>query len=181
MPRTPVVGLDTDSYGFAAVGLGTQWEWTTCVAKGDVDERRNVACKDFRDLLDSLDPGTWVFCEEPLSLKNGKTSRVLALMAGALWGQAIDHDIFWSWVDVASWKRVIVGRGNADKSLIRAHVRQAPSITRYEGAEWRLEAYEAKPDLYDAHCLAQYGRLALAQLPTEDGGKLREEKVSSES
>lgn len=106
-----------------------------------------------------------MFVEEPLILsKNPATTRKLALIAGALWAMSIEFDLFWHWVDVASWKKEVVGKGNVNKVQVREWVQDTAKMMR---PEERLAAYDATPDLYDAHCLAVYGTRALRMASRE--------------
>ena len=106
-----------------------------------------------------------IYCEEPLALQNPSTTRVLSLAAGALFNAAfatadygqmagVGHPLSWTWIDVAHWKRVVVGNGNADKDAIRAHV-----LEQIEPEE----IFEQEVDLYDAWCLRDYGARALSE------------------
>lgn len=155
-----IIGLDTAanrwhartearSSGYCSALKGKAWE--------NADDRRKVLSRTFREFLvgtiqeKGLQLEPWrviIFCEEPIAGKNGKTTRLLGLACGALWEVANDLGCQWVWVDIAHWKKVVVGNGNADKDKI---------------AEWvkanRLEIPEAEAevDLYDADCLLAYG------------------------
>ena len=154
-----VVGLDTDSYGFHAVLFGEEAPvpWRSFRSKSSyVDLRRIEACEEARSLFLQLPPGAHIFAEEPLVLsKNGKTTRLLALMFGALWAQHLDLDVFWHFVDVAHWKREVCGGGNFSKAQVADWVRG--TVKMRHDATVRMAAYNAHQDLYDAHCLAVYG------------------------
>ena len=110
----------------------------------NADARRWQLCLDFEVALVGLD-NIVIYAEEPLSLQNGKTTRVLTLAAGALWATAAKYGIEWHWVDVAHWKKEIVGKGSADKKMI---------------AEWAIsdgadEGWEQ--DFYDAYAIMRLG------------------------
>lgn len=156
MSTTHVIGLDHDSKGFHAVAFGPEHRpWQTFASRDrNADVRRIDACHAFRLFLEDVPVGTHIFAEEPLALKNGRTTRLLALMAGALWAQTLSLDVFWHWVDVSHWKREVVGNGNASKEQVAEWVRVA--ARKMPGD--RLIQYDISPDLYDAHCLAVYGR-----------------------
>lgn len=91
-----------------------------------------------------------VFCEEPISLRNGKTNRLLALAAGAIWAAHLDFDVYWHWVNISTWKQKIVGKGSASKEAV-----QVWSINNGGKAEW-------DEDTHDAHAICDYGTLAMA-------------------
>lgn len=119
-----------------------------------VDVRRMHLHNSFkRHMAVDWPAGMHIFCEEPLALKNGKTTRLLGLAAGAIWAAHLEFDVFWHWVDVASWKKDVCGNGNIDKAGIQL---------------WSLENGDGDPawdqDHHDANCLSIYGLEALAKL-----------------
>ena len=152
-----IIGLDTaaNRWHAAAEGgvtgccpelKGKRWE--------DPDVRRKHLAGTFdlwlADVLAGGEPSrVWVFCEEPLALKNGKTTRLLSLAAGALWDRGAITGVEWVWVDVATWKRVIIGNGNADKAEIAAWV------------QFHLGKTYDEADHYDARCLLELGKLVI--------------------
>lgn len=140
-----IVGLDTASTRWHAVQSDGFY---LCInsEQSNVDRRRLELYTAARNYFKTLPPGTTIFAEEPLALaKNGKTTRLLGLAAGAIWAAYVDLDLEWHWVDVAHWKKVVVGNGNASKEMIKDHV---------------MESYRVvypQADYYDAHCLMIYG------------------------
>lgn len=94
-----------------------------------------------------------IFCEEPIALKNGKTTRLLGLAAGAIWAAHLDFDVFWHWVDIASWKKEICGNGGISPAGYVA---------------WSLEHGGGQEDWDEDHhaanCLSLYGIEWLAKL-----------------
>lgn len=147
------MGLDTGSNRWHAVTSenvtiqsgplkGKAWE--------NPDGRRQKLYSDAEAFFALLPAGSHIFCEEPLALKNGKTTRVLCLAAGAIWTAHLCFDLFWYWVDVASWKKQVVGNGNSDKAMIAQFVRE-------QGHEYPEE------DLFDAHCVRMYGEQQLSE------------------
>lgn len=172
-----VVGLDTASDRWHAVCRGTNGKPLSVVdgeafhstpdhrKKGNeayksADVRRAELANAFGAYLLWLPPGTHIFCEEPLALKNGKTTRILSLAAGSLWDRAavVSDNLIWHWVDVAHWKRVIVGNGNANKTKIQDHVVENDKLTKK-----LLALYGDQPDFFDAKCLLKYGLQALRE------------------
>lgn len=115
--------------------------------KEEPDVRRRHLHDAFRRTLAfDLPERIHIFCEEPLALKNGKTTRLLGLAAGAIQAAHYDFDVFWHWVDVASWKKDVCGNGNIDKAGITAF-----SLAELNGHE------DWDEDHHDANCLADYG------------------------
>lgn len=163
-----IVGLDSAANRWHAVcdsGLAchvgpliarksTPWE--------DPDARRSCLCAGFMLFLaNAFAEGgdVHVYCEEPLALQNGKTTRLLCMAAGALWctweqwatGRGL-HGAYelkglggWTWVDTARWKKAVVGKGNATKDEIRAHALESGA------PDYGVEDY------FDAWCILRYG------------------------
>lgn len=125
-------------------------------AEGSPDERRITLFRGARDFFGTLPPGSWIFAEEPLALQNGKTTRLLGLAAGAIWAAHLDYDLYWSWCDVAHWKRAIVGKGNASKDEVRDWCEVNPAF-KHENREEFLKYL----DLYDAWAIRMHGVRAL--------------------
>lgn len=122
------------------------------------DLRRIELVETFGHWLESLpQEQIRIYCEEPLALQNGKTTRMLGQVGGALWTIAMafarsgERDIEWFWVDVAHWKRVVVGNGNADKDAIKAWVRANLELGS------RGHIFDQEDDLYDAEAILQFG------------------------
>lgn len=151
-----VVGVDTAANRLHAVSSA----WTFTYSYGPIEDepnpdvRRHDLFKAAKSLYALLEPGTHVFCEEPLALRNGKTTRLLALAAGAIWAAHLEYDLFWHWADVAAWKKQVVGKGNASKEEIQAWA---------EKQGWRHYKDE---DLTDAACIAKFGAIQLAEAGT---------------
>lgn len=167
-----IVGMDTNSFGFAAHTDDSQYFVSNAPKKVDVEERRVQTYRESKELFLDLLIGTTtreshVFCEEPLALKNGKTTRLLGLAAGAIWAAHVEVcvtnrvDSYWHWVDVASWKKRIVGNGNASKEMIADFVVNSPLFINFLDRRRKphdVWTHEKVPDLYDAWCVLQYGR-----------------------
>jgi hypothetical protein len=111
-----------------------------------------------RDFFGTLPPGSSVFCEEPLSLQNGKTSRLLGLAAGAIWAAHTDYDLFWHWMDVSTWKKELGLGSNTKKEFVRPAI-EAMTAFRHEDREQFLTF----PDLYDAFAIRLTGARLLRQ------------------
>lgn len=143
-----IVGLDTASGRWHAVAsLGGQIvERSTNAGTVVPDQRRiwlhTTAKKFFRE----LPAGTRIFCEEPLALKNPKTTSTLGLAAGAIWAAHIDFDLWWFWVNVSTWKKEVVGNGNASKEMVAHWFHTLPTPVHYD-----------EQDFYDARALMVYG------------------------
>lgn len=152
--ETPaVVGMDTASNRVHCIGprVGTGHRIEQFVVKAqdpNPDVRRHTLYKGvysyLSELAEVVSGPFHIFAEEPLSLRNGKTTRLLGLAAGAVWAAHLEFDCFWNWVDVAAWKRVIVGNGNASKQQIQEAVEAKGYVFTEE-------------DWFDAFCLREYG------------------------
>lgn len=159
-----VVGIDTDSSGYFWVSsfpfdsAGARHGWVRCRQKNS-NERIPQFTRQAFDMFRCLPGGSHVFCEEPLALpRNGATTRKLGLAAGAIYAAfclAIP-DATWHWVDVAHWKKEVVGNGNANKDRIREFCRENPMWHSHVDPVTDAD-YEKHRDLYDAWCLKTYG------------------------
>jgi Holliday junction resolvasome RuvABC endonuclease subunit len=184
-----VIGLDTDSKGFHWASNKPLWDGTgdqpnpTYVgyseSSADTEIRRSIsfrmARRFFKDALKEAEI-VHVFCEEPLALQNGKTTRILGLAAGAIWSafaaEVTSHDAYWHWVDVSSWKKDVVGKGNASKDDIAAFCQNNPAWKAFsfsriwpedeENAMLYSDIFEINKNLYDAWCIKTYGVRAVA-------------------
>jgi hypothetical protein len=186
-----VLGIDTKSTGMHWVSTfgigrtsdaGEKYGWVDCMQK-NVDERRIqitqyahqlfVAIEDDRPA--SPDP-IHVFCEEPLALQNGKTTRLLGLAAGAIYGAFVlsELDATWHWVDQSTWKKSVLGRGikpkgyegtgpkaGWEKEWIREVIVELPGFMAEDSAVLRQD-FDSQRDLYDAWAIKTYGVRALA-------------------
>jgi len=154
-----VAGLDTASNRCHLYVHGWSQPWWTRVFIGmkevpNPDARRHTLYREAKAAFALLPAGAHIFCEEPLALKNGRTTRMLGLAAGAIWAAHLDCDLFWHWVDVSHWKKAIVGNGNADKQQVRDWVQQNL------GEHWEQPE---DADFYDAACLCAYGESVLGK------------------
>lgn len=160
MTSPVIVGLDTASDRWHACSTSNVFGMRNASYRTptkNVDERRMELYEQARDWFTTLadvHPGAHVFCEEPLALRNGKTTRVLSLAAGAIWAGHYNLDLYWFWVDVAHWKKEVVGNGNANKDIIREWCEANPAFKHQSLGAGELER---DPDYYDAYCLKIYG------------------------
>lgn len=145
-----VVGIDTSSARLA-ISMPKQ-EVFVFDAAGNPDERRIELYRAARNLFAKLPTKTHIFCEEPLSLANGKTTRLLGLAAGAIWAAHTDYDLFWYWIDVSTWKKEIGVGSNANKDLVRTAVELFPAFKHED-----REVFLTYPDLYDAWAIRMTG------------------------
>jgi Holliday junction resolvasome RuvABC endonuclease subunit len=157
------IGLDTASsrvhsvhqrYEDGEFKVLDTWEFHAA-NKDSVDVRRSElyrSCVGYFDLLSLKSPGCQVFCEEPISGRSGKTTRILCLAAGAIWAAHLDFDLFWHWIDIAHWKKQVVGNGNAKK----------PQIQEWSMKHGGKKAWEE--DHHDAHAIGVSGAKDVAAL-----------------
>lgn len=158
-PKKKPVGVDKDDHRRAH-------DEYQAALRESLDKKRKELARTFggwlaRTALTSGDP-IHIYCEEPLALQNPATTRVLSLAAGALFDEArvvaemLGHEVTWVWIDVAHWKRVVVGNGNADKDKIADHVVAIADLSKIDAS-----VFVAEEDLYDAWCLCEYGKRAM--------------------
>src|SRR5690349_10627318 len=101
-----VMGVDTDSFGFSWYRIAPHGGPRSGFFESPADtpdERRLEMLPEFtRVLMSNFRKGDWLLIEEPLALaKNGKTTRVLGLAAGALWAMTTTLDGIVAWADIA--------------------------------------------------------------------------------
>jgi hypothetical protein len=159
-PPYYVVGIDTSSQRLA-VSLPKQQTFVAD-AIGSPDERRAQLFRAARDLFATLPDGAHVFCEEPLALKNGATTRWLGLAAGAIWAAHVDFNFYWYWINVSTWKKELGLGANTKKEFVRPAIEEMPSFSHEN-----REEFLAYPDLYDAWAIRVTGfRLLARSKPT---------------
>lgn len=177
MRRKTHVGVDTSSFGFHWVSsrpirVDDLMQFDHFKAKGPVEERWVHIYRAARDFFAILPNNSHVWCEEPLALpKNGKTTRILGITAGVIFGAFVAAskltDSTWYWVDVASWKRAVIHNGSAKKDEVRRVVREQRDFNLL--LNWHQDKshdpFEDQPDLYDAWALMEYGRLQSEETP----------------
>ena len=179
-----VIGIDTKARSFHWVadhampeGYGLKHQgtygWTERPESEIVDVARASLYWDSDALFSALyaeteaDPvDVHVFCEEPLALQNGKTTRILCLAAGAVWSGFVASQInaTWYWVDPATWKKATLGKGAPPKG--QKHKEWIEELTTpmvRHTSNYRLPDFQAHPDLFDAFQLMRYGKQVLEQ------------------
>lgn len=128
-----VIGMDTAANRVHAIGprVGRQKrieQFRVQATDPNPDVRRHTLYDGVRSYFEELEHkvvmGSFhIFCEEPLALQNGKTTRLLSLAAGAVWAAHLEFDCYWHWTNVAAWKRRVIGNGNATKQQIQEAVK----------------------------------------------------------
>ncbi len=132
MRRTrPVLGVDTSSSRVAFTGDPGQGV-IDAPKNLDVDSRRAFLFTETRLFAASLPENTLVAIEEPLLLrKNWNTTMSLVLAAGAVWGAFIDAEIEAIFVPISTWKKTVVGKGDASKAEIAQWCHDDPMWRNY--------------------------------------------------
>lgn len=163
------VGIDTSTFLLAAV-IEDDEQLSCYVHESkdkNVDLRRAHLFYAAQQFFAEIGPGSVVFCEEPLALpKNGKTTRLLGLAAGAIWAAHVEYDVSWVWVDAAAWKGKEDGIYLADwkraagtrkdKEAVRAWgLAEAAALELPRHLTSTMERY---PDLYDAWAILRWGQ-----------------------
>lgn len=129
------------------------WEFH---AEGDTPDIRRIelyrASREYFATLEILSPRCHIFAEEPITGRNGKTNRLLALAAGAIWAAHLDFNVIFHWVDISHWKKQVIGKGNAKKDDVRAWSRKHGGKKKWE------------EDHHDAHAIGVSGAIDLSNL-----------------
>ena len=145
-----VAGIDTSS---ARLAISLPKHKTFVFdAEGSPDERRMELLRAARSFFKKIPDGAHVFCEEPLALQNGNTTRLLGLAAGAIWAAHLDYNFYWHWMNVSTWKQELGLGRNTKKEFVRPAIEAIPAF-KYEDREKFL----TYPDLYDAWAIRMTG------------------------
>ena len=159
------MGVDTKSRAFHYV-VGDYAYGSRVSSQEDHDLARADLFREAKTLFERKTP-RHVFCEAPLALQNGKTTRLLCMAAAAVWCGfvASETDGFWYWVDPATWKREVLGgappRGMKHKPWIR---QRSLELWPHVLAGNTLEDFDREPDFFDARCLLVYGQQVVDSL-----------------
>lgn len=159
-----ILGIDTAATKLHTVTIdatGTPVAWTAlnpvrdkALKDGHPDVRRTILYRAAVEIF-ATTKAKWVFCEEPLALQNGKTTRLLGLAAGAVWAAHLETDIFWGWAGVTEWKKRVVGKGNASKD----------EVTEWSKANGGGDDWDE--DNHDAYAIARFGASVVAAIEND--------------
>jgi hypothetical protein len=170
-----VIGVDTATSRWHAIGraawmsppgyLPSQWQRK----RGDAEENRQSLCESFDAFLKAAvalngalggkDEPVHLFVEHPLALTNPKTNIALGLAAGGLWGQHLRYDVFWWWVQIASWQKMVGVKSGIDKTPVIKAKSRAYAIEHLGLAD------DLDEDHYDAANIGLWGERELSKLP----------------
>ena len=103
--------------------------------------------KNFESLYNQqkCDDSVSLFIENPVYIQNVKTSFTIAAIVFGIKTLWFNKDVYFTGVDVRSWKKDVLGNGKADKAAIMAFAK-----TRWGDAI-------TEQDFADAACIALYG------------------------
>lgn len=152
-----VIGIDPSSRKIAFFCLEDGAMWFTHVVKIPIKvKNRAVLCAQvftechtfFSDLMDKKIP---VFIEQPLMGRSAQATIVQAQSNGVVQAAAVLAGMERVYeVNVRSWKREVIGRGNADKAYIRDWLStHHPALAGHAGDD---------QDLIDAAAIALHGQ-----------------------
>ncbi len=150
-----IIGIDADSKLFACVAIddaGPVFQDVYHKEKGRIAEDRILPLlAEFESvvggwLFENVD---WVYIEAPVGGRNIGALRSQAYVIGAMRYILYTNDIRHSLVDSGTWKKQVIGGGKATKEEIAAFV----------VSKWDVGT-DLQQDVYDAACIAQFGRIA---------------------
>ena len=150
-----IAGIDPDTK-LIVVALADSF--LTAATKERLAEHRfKPLIGQFRSLVTQMDVVTWCYVELPPMGVNPRSTIAQAMVVGAIACILHERGIPYSLVDPGTWKKGLIGRGNADKPLIK---------------EWAVANLglpdNLRQDYYDASCIRRWGELSAASLV---GGK----------
>ncbi len=164
-----IIGLDTAGDRWhATIRGGTNDKACFPTTKGpskgwSPDKRREELCLSFDAFLADIeilagaagDTEIHLFCEESQAFgKNGKTTRMLNMVTGALWAVALRHNVFWHWVGSSQWKAMTGTSGK--KKEIAYPLEKAWCIKHGAEDGW-------DQDHYVSFACAEFGHKALLE------------------
>lgn len=159
-----VIGIDPSSTHIAFTILYPDETWEVVVEK-KMGKSGPEACHKARLLtLATIDTARnkckkssiHCFYEMPILGRGGFRSTIVqCFTSGAVQGAIYERECSAYPVNVSSWKKAVVGKGNADKGQVAEHLR----------LRWNAiyTAAEGNQDIYDATAIALYGRQILAK------------------
>jgi len=167
---TLILGIDPASTHIAFVALYGN-EYRVTVSK-NLGKSGPEACHNARELTIKTigELHQWAgneitihaFYELPILGRGGFTSTtVQCFTSGAVQGVLYERKCKTYPVNVSSWKKAVVGRGNADKGQVAEYLRL--------GWNSLYCSASGNQDVYDATCIALYGRQFLESQMAETG------------
>ena len=87
-----------------------------------------------------------VYIEDAIYIQNFKTSQAIAESIGNVKLLCKLNKIPFKMVPITSWKKEVVGKGNAKKEDVKDYVVKTFEISS-----------DCKQDIYDAYCIGLYG------------------------
>jgi len=163
-----VIGIDASATHIAYLSLYHDETWDIVVST-KLGKSGPEACYHARNLtLETIDrtresvirrfgttPTIHCFYELPVLGRGGfRSTMVQCFTSGAVQAAIHERKCPSHPVNVSTWKKTVVGRGNADKGQVAEHLR----------LRWNAvySAAEGNQDIYDASAIALYGRQFLA-------------------
>jgi len=144
-----VCGIDCDSKKIAIVILDNEENLITFYElKSDsknTQERIFDLYDMFHAIVHSLNANK-VYIEDSLYLQNFKTSKVITEAIGNCKSIFRAHSIPFEMVCNTTWKKTVIGKGNASKNEIKAYI-----LNKYP------KLSDKSQDILDATCIALYG------------------------
>lgn len=175
-----IIGIDTNasSYHWVAYGVkGTTHGWWETDEANETIRRYDlirsiITSPVWRDVAKDQATELHIFIEEPLSLQNGKTSRILAMSAAAVEaGFMLVLGGYIHWVDNQTWKKEILGRATPPEDFafepIRKRTKAWIAQSVFDMPEWQKDFrkyhsnFSEQLDLYDAWAICEYGKRML--------------------
>lgn len=157
-----VIGIDPASSKLAMVALSSSGDFVS-VYNPKMGKSGGQSCanamKTTRAFLESIPEEfgmiSMAFIEAPIVGRGGvKTTMVQCFTSGAVQGVLHEEGISTQVANVSSWKKRVVGKGNATKEEVAEFLRlRWPSLYGHS---------KGNQDLIDASCIALYGQSIIA-------------------
>lgn len=159
IPEGHIYGLDLSTQRIAVASIdlstGSSWVQEVFIEQGTTN-RSLAALKALQPAMREWEPGV-AFVEDPALGVSAKSTIEQAMVSGVVQAMFGTRGFRHEMVNNNTWKKAVVGKGNAKKPEIAAFVEETMP-------EWAALVHEVEPrskerrqDLFDAICILQYG------------------------
>jgi len=161
--RFVVIGIDPASTKLAMVALSSDGRYMTYY-NGKLGKSGGQSCANAIRSVNSfvssvqkkLGKVQYAFIESPVVGRGGvRSTMVQCFTSGAIQGALYESGITTQVANVSSWKKSVVGKGNATKEEVAEFIR----------LRWNdiFATASGNQDLIDASCIALYGQLTVGR------------------
>ena len=152
-----ILGIDPASTKIALVALSEDGKYMS-LSNAKLGKSGGEACYNATTVTKKLGKISFAFIESPVVGRGGvRSTMVQCFTSGAIQAVLYEYGIPTQAANVSSWKKSVIGKGNATKEEVAEHLRYRWSALH--------KSANGNQDLVDASCIALYGQSIV-------GGKL---------